>query len=263
MEGALRLPGPVQRLLNAYMLSFYRSADYVHIVHPDTAQVLEEYGIRRDRIFCVPNVVAADGFMRKNAAQRAELRRKYGYRDDDYVVMGSGQLQTKKGIFTFADVARELPDVKFIWAGGFSFGAMSDGHTQIKALLKDPPDNILFTGIVPRQEICDLLNAADLFFLPSHHEQFSMSILEAAATGTPLLLRDLPSYQTVYGNRYLCGSTVNDFAGLIRKLQNDTDLRLRMSALSGEISDLYSERKIYEMWKTAYLKCSAMEEMGC
>ena len=42
MEGCLRLPKPIQRLFDAYMLSFYRSADYLHIVHPDTASVLEQ-----------------------------------------------------------------------------------------------------------------------------------------------------------------------------------------------------------------------------
>ena len=30
MEGCLRLPKPIQRLFDAYMLSFYRSADYLH-----------------------------------------------------------------------------------------------------------------------------------------------------------------------------------------------------------------------------------------
>ena len=36
MKGSLRLPKPFQRLFDGYMLSFYRSADYLHIVHPDT-----------------------------------------------------------------------------------------------------------------------------------------------------------------------------------------------------------------------------------
>ena len=257
MKGSLRLPKPIQQMFNAYMLSFYRSADYLHIVHPDTAKVLENYGISKDRIFCIPNVVAADGFMKISGAQRAELRKKLGYRKNDFIVTGSGQLQTKKGILTFADVARKLPDVKFVWAGGFSFGALSDGHAELKSLLKNPPDNLFFTGIIPRQEVCELLNAADVFFLPSFHEQFSMSILEAAATGTPVLLRDLPSYKTVYGERYLHGSSVEDFVRMIRQLQSDKDYIKHMSVLSEEISEIYGEKKIYEMWKAAYIKCAA------
>jgi len=256
MKGSLRLPKPIQRLFDGYTLFFYRSADYLHIVHPDTADILEKYGIDKKRVFFIPNVVSGKGFTRKNPAERAEIRRRYGYRNSDFVVIGSGQLQTRKGIDTFAQVARKMPDTKFVWAGGFSFGALSDGYPELKSLLKNPPDNLVFTGIVMREEVCDLLNAADLFFLPSYNEQFSMSILEAAATGTPVLLRDLPSYRTVYAERYLCGSTVNDFVGIIRELQGDRERLKHMTRLSGEISEMYSGQRTYEMWKAAYARCA-------
>ena len=42
--------------------------------------------------------------------------------------MGAGQVQTRKGVMDFVEVAKKMPDVKFVWAGGFSFGAITDGH---------------------------------------------------------------------------------------------------------------------------------------
>lgn len=257
VDGSLSLPKPFQKMFYSYMISFYRSADYLHIVHPDTAEVLEKYGVSKDRIFWIPNVVAADGFKKISPSQRDELRKKYGYGQDDFVVMGSGQLQTRKGILHFAECARKLPDVKFVWAGGFSFGAISDGHKELKELVNDPPKNLNFTGIITREEVYELLHASDLFFLPSFHEQFSMSILEAAAAGTPILLRDLPPYKTVYKDYYLCGSDTEEFVGHIRKLQSDSEYCARMAELSAEIYETYSEPKIYEMWIDMYSKCAS------
>lgn len=262
MKGSLQLPKPFQKLFNAYMLSFYRSADYLHIVHPDTAEVLEEYGVSKDKIFWVPNVVSTDGFEKVSGEQRGELREKHGFKNSDYVVLGSGQLQTKKGVLDFAETARKLPNVKFVWAGGFSFGAISDGHKELKELVDNPPENLRFTGIIPREEVFELLNLSDLFYLPSFHEQFSMSILEAAAVGTPLLLRDLPPYRTVYGEGYLCGTSVDEFVGHISKLKSDSEFQARMAELSAGIYEMYTEPKIYEMWKDAYIKCVSREKMS-
>lgn len=252
MEGSLHYPKPFQKLFNAYMLSFYRSADHLHIVHPDTAELLEKYGVERDRIFWIPNVVAADGFDQTSDEKREELRKKHGFAPDDFVVLGSGQLQSRKGVLDFAACAEKLPDVKFVWAGGFSFGALTDGHKELKELVKAPPKNLLFTDIIPREEVYELLIAADLFFLPSFHEQFSMSVLEAAAAGTPILLRDLPPYKTVYGDRYLCSDSVEGFVAHIRRLQSDSGYCRRMAERSADIYETYSEPKIYEKWKEAY-----------
>ena len=61
-----------------------------------------------------------------------DIRKKYGINVDDFVVLGAGQVQNRKGVLDFAEVARKLPDITFIWAGGFSFGAITDGHNELK-----------------------------------------------------------------------------------------------------------------------------------
>ena len=49
--------------------------------------------------------------------------------------MGAGQVQTRKGVMDFVEVAKKMPDVKFVWAGGFSFGAITDGHEELKKIM--------------------------------------------------------------------------------------------------------------------------------
>ena len=43
----------------------------------------------------------------------------------------------------------------------------------------------------------DYYNMADVFLLPSYEELFPMSVLEAFATGTPVMVRDLELYHQI------------------------------------------------------------------
>ncbi|MDK6239857.1 glycosyltransferase, partial [Klebsiella pneumoniae] len=76
-------------------------------------------------------------------------------------------------------LAEANPDIQFIWAGGFSFGKITDGYEHYRNLVENPPKNLIFTGIVKREELVNYLNIADLFLLPSFDELFPMSVLEA------------------------------------------------------------------------------------
>ena len=53
-----------------------------------------------------------------------------------------------KGIDDFIRLAEELPEITFIWAGGFHFGGMTDGYERYKKIMDNPPENLIFPGIV-------------------------------------------------------------------------------------------------------------------
>ena len=112
-------------------------------------------------------------------------------------MLGVGQIQTRKGVIDFIDIARKMPDVQFVWAGGFSFGGITDGYKELKSQMETAPKNILFTGIVDRDLMNDIYNVSDVLFMPSYNELFPMSILEAMNTSTPVLLRDLELYEDI------------------------------------------------------------------
>lgn len=58
-----------------------------------------------------------------------------GIAQQRFVVVGSGQIQERKGVFDFIQLAEQNPDVQFIWAGGFSFGRITDGYAALKRSL--------------------------------------------------------------------------------------------------------------------------------
>ena len=79
----------------------------------------------------------------------------------------------------FIEAAKKMPDCMFIWAGGFSFGRISDGYEEIKKMMKHLPSNVRFLGIVDREKMNEIYNMADVMFLPSYEELFPMTILES------------------------------------------------------------------------------------
>lgn len=86
-----------------------------------------------------------------------------GIAQQRFVVVGSGQIQERKGVFDFIQLAEQNPDVQFIWAGGFHLGGLRIATRRLK-IVDNPPANLKFPGIVSRQEIAELDNIADLFY---------------------------------------------------------------------------------------------------
>jgi glycosyltransferase involved in cell wall biosynthesis len=59
---------------------------------------------------------------------------------------------------------------------------------ESSASAKGLTDSCLFTGV--REDIADILQAADLFIMPSHYEGFPLTLVEAQAAGLPCLVSD-------------------------------------------------------------------------
>ncbi|MCR5718899.1 MAG: glycosyltransferase family 4 protein [Oscillospiraceae bacterium] len=256
LKGSLCLPSPISSLLDLYTIWFYRHADYVHVVNPSVVKRLVQYGIPENRIRVIPNVVSTDGFYRRDAEERKEIRSRYGIPEDAFVVLGCGQIQTRKGVKTFAKVAAHMPKLRFVWVGGFSFGAVTDGYADLKKLMENPPPNLLFTGIIEREEVSALMGAADVFFLPSFHEQCCMAVLEAANCELPILLRDLGDYHRLYNDLCLYAGSGTGFVEKLRYLHTHPDFCRQQSKKATQLSHLYSEEHIYSLWKKFYYECA-------
>lgn len=61
--------------------------------------------------------------------------------------------------------AEELPQITFIWAGGFSFGGMTDGYERYKKMMDNPPENLMFPGIVSPERMRELYALAGSFLV--------------------------------------------------------------------------------------------------
>lgn len=254
LEGSLNLFKPFQRIFNWYLLSFYRRMDQLVVVNPTFIPKLEAIGVPRDRIEFIPNFVSKDDFYEETKETQAKWRTEYGYKKEDLVIMGAGQIQKRKGVDDFIQLAKDNPDVAFIWAGGFSFGKMTDGYEEYQAVYDNPPKNLRFTGIVDRKEIMRYLNVADVFFLPSYNELFPMCILEAFNCGTPVMLRDLELYHSIIKDQYLSTVDIEGMQEQIEGIQRNPEILERYKEKSLASAKVYSEERTAEIWLDYYTK---------
>lgn len=253
LEGSLKMPKAAMKAFSKYVIEFYKAADRLVVVNPIFIEDLEKYGIPREKIYYIPNFVSREQFYKKSAEEKAAIRQEFGFKEDDFIIFDAGQVQTRKGVLDFVEVAERLPDFQFVWAGGFSFGPITDGYDQLKKLQKNPPENVHFLGIVPREKMADLYNMADVLFMPSYNELFPMTILEAVNMDVPLVLRDLELYEDILFDSYMKADDNERFTRLIKQLHDDPHTYQKAQEASRSLSDYYSRDHVLSMWRDFYM----------
>jgi 1,2-diacylglycerol-3-alpha-glucose alpha-1,2-galactosyltransferase len=248
LDSSINLPGPIFQILKDYVVSFYKRAKHLVVVNPVFIEPLIDLGIERKRIHYIPNYVDQKDFY--VIPHKETLKKKHGYKG--FVVLGVGQVQSRKGVFDFVDVARRMPDVTFIWAGGFSFKGLTAGYEELKDLMDHPPKNMKFLGIIPREKMNELYNLSDVFFLPSFNELFPMSILEASQLDLPFLLRELPLYQPIFNSNYISGKSVDEFVRILQALKDDPEYMKQAKTHAQWVKTFYNKASVLKMWEQFY-----------
>lgn len=254
LEGSLKIPQPFRGIFYRYVIAFYKRMDHLVVVNPSFIDKLVAYGIPRAKITYIPNFVDDTNFHPVDAVERRRLRTKWGIAHRRFVVVGSGQIQERKGVFDFIQLAEQNPDVQFIWAGGFSFGRITDGYAALKKIVANPPVNLKFPGIVTRQQIAELNNIADLFLLPSYNELFPMSVLEAFSCGTPVMLRDLDLYHSIIQGYYEPAKDVDEMQQKLDWLRNTPSRLAELKMAAHTASQQYSKAHLAKVWHRFYLE---------
>lgn len=252
LEGSIKLPKLFMGWFKNYFLKLYLNSDYLVVVNPSFIPELVKFGIAEEKIYYIPNFVSEEVFYKYDNERRKEVRSKYNVNEDDFVVVGVGQVQLRKGVIDFVETAKRLPHIKFIWAGGFSFGKITDGYKELSKVMENPPSNVTFLGIIDREEMTDFYNMADLLFMPSFNELFPMAILEACSCETPIFVRDLELFEPVLLEGYLRSSNVDGFVEVINNLRNDKKLYDKAISHALSVKDFYSRENVKKIWIDFY-----------
>ncbi|MGX7073919.1 glycosyltransferase family 4 protein [Falseniella ignava] len=258
LEGSLKIPFFLKGIVKRYVFSFYNRMDHLVVVNPMFIEDLVAAGIPREKVTYIPNFVNKEKWHPLPADQVSQLRKDMGLAESQFVVVGAGQVQKRKGIDDFIRLAEELPQITFIWAGGFSFGGITDGYERYKKIMDNPPENLIFPGIVPPERMRELYALADLFLLPSYNELFPMTILEAASCEAPIMLRDLDLYKVILDGNYRATADVTEMKQAILEYQEDPEALKDLKEKAKEISREYSEEHLLEIWLEFYRTQAAL-----
>ena len=251
-DGSLKLPPLTNFIFNKYVESLYKKADELVVVNPCFISDLEKLKISRDKITYIPNFVDSSRFYKLHKDAIDVIKEKYGVQNGRFVVLGCGQIQTRKGFSDFIEVAKKNSDMEFIWAGGFSFGRLMHGYRKNRKLLKNLPQNVHHLGIVDRNDMNDIFNICDVLFMPSFMELFPMTILEACNVEKPILVRDLDLYKPILFSKYCKGNSIQEFSNMLIKLRNDTTYYKEQIENSKFIKSFYNKDVLLKTWKEYY-----------
>lgn len=148
--------------------------------------------------FVVPNFVDVGMF---NQGDQAEARARFGLPPDAFIVLTAAAIRRFHKridhlITEFARALPRLPDNAILVIAG---GLESDTE-ELKILGKDLlGDRVRFLTSLPRSDMPALYRVADLFTLTSLYETFGIVLLEAMATGLPVLCHEAPVFRYVAG----------------------------------------------------------------
>jgi len=155
--------------------------------------------------------------------KRTEENRKKGRQllrltENEFIVLGVGQLTARKGIEDFLDIAEAIPEVKFVWAGGRPFKGFTEGIKRINKRLDNAGKNVINIGQINLEDMPKIYAAADLMLFPSYQENCPLAPIEAAACGMPVIYRDIEEYRSLYENPYISAGSIEEFITLTKRM---------------------------------------------
>jgi glycosyltransferase involved in cell wall biosynthesis len=190
----------------------------VFAVSPDIRDRLLATNASPLRVEMLPNAVDVSAF-RPDAAARAKVRREWGIDPDDRVIGSLGRLDREKRpdllIEAFAAVAAAWPGTRLVIAGAGPGEARLEEEARRRGLL----DRCRVLGHRPDAE--DVLRGFDVFVQASDSEGSPYSLLEAMATGTPVIATAVGDAPTLIRDR-IDGILVGpgDAAALARAIED-------------------------------------------
>ena len=177
-------------LFKKWIVKCYNLGDVLITPTPYSKRLLEGYGIKK-KIYAISNGLELDKFQRKEEL-REKFRKEYNVTDDQKVIIGVGLYIERKGILDFVELAKRLPEYKFIW---FGYSPLSASPKKIRDAVNTKLDNLLFAGYVEQMKIVEAMNGCDLYLFPTLEETEGIPIVEACACKTPSLIRDIPVFE--------------------------------------------------------------------
>ena len=146
-----------------------------------------------DKVRVVYNGVDTERF--SPAISPDKFRREFGIGENELIVGIASRFDKRKGHEDFFKAAKEIirveKNVRFLVVGG----AVFDNHEEREQYLRDRAksldlkDRVIFSGF--RQDMPEVYAAIDIFVLPSLQEACARVLLEAMASGKPVIATSL------------------------------------------------------------------------
>ena len=181
---------PLKWASKYYFRSFANSSHSVIFPTIKVKETFDRYGYHK-QYHIVPTGIYLDRFRKINYKQKEinRLRNTLGIHEDEKVLLFLGRISVEKGLESlirqYAELIKTHDNTRLLIAGG---GPDSDKFKKV-AFKLGLEDKVVFTGMIPPNEVGYYYHAADLFVNFSTTETQGLTYIEALASGLPLLVK--------------------------------------------------------------------------
>ena len=219
----------------------------------DESRVLGKY---RDKIVVIPNGVNVKDFDIDHSKE--ECREKLDLPLDDEIILFLGSLNPHKGpdvlLKAMPKILKNIPNARLVFVGD---GGMR-GKLEMLSKKLDVEKHIKFVGFVEESTKPLYYRAADVFCLPSvmKSEVFPIVLLEASASGMPMVVSDLDTFKCIiedgYNGLFTKRRDENNLADAIIYLLENEDVGEKMGKNGRKKVEDYSWERIAEETEKVY-----------
>ncbi len=228
----------VSRAAQEFSMRSLRFCDHVVTLSQDNVSDLKSIlGGQPDKISIIHNAVPGH-FVPATQATRAAARERLGLEENLFFIMHVGTVEPRKNVDAILEALALLKgeNVLFLKAG-ITFTEAQ--QARITTLGIAPM--IRHLGKIPNEKMVAIYHASDALVFPSLYEGFPFPIVEAMASGTPVITSTASSLPETAGGAALLADP-HDYPALataIRRLRDDPNLRAdRIAAGFERVRDL-------------------------
>ena len=230
---------PIDSVMNAYFVSFLRRSDYATM---PTEQAIADCIPKNRRYFKVPVEAISNGIDLSRFAKgeaNKEVYEKYNIDPSRPTILYVGRVDPEKSLSVLIDafclVHEEIPEAQLVIVG--------DGTDRPKleeqAQKLNIDDSVNFVGRVVGKDLPQLYRTGDIFAITSTTETQSIVIMEAMATGLPVVAVKagaIPELVHNEENGYLCDAgAIEEVADALLMLVTNKTLHDHMSRTTLEM----------------------------
>lgn len=185
----------VSGLFKSWIKTCYETGDIILTPTDYSKSLLESYEIQKP-IYVVSNGIDLD-FWKSTEEEKSEFRKKYNVGGEEKLIISVGLIIKRKGVIDFIEMAKSLPDYKFMWFGNLNLSMVP---LDVRTAVEKAPSNLTFPGYISSDELRVAYGASDCYVFPTYEETEGIVLLEALASKANTIIRDIPIYKKWFTN---------------------------------------------------------------